>query len=130
MNTSPSLPPDLHQWAGRHLPGLNGAAVADASWPRGDSRIWRITTASATAFVKMYPSPAAFGREQRGCEQAARVLAEGQAPRVIAANEALLAITLTGLPGQVVRGLHLSHQCLEPSRRGWRTGPRWPRRTR
>ncbi|MFJ4689440.1 phosphotransferase [Streptomyces sp. NPDC088789] len=130
MNTTVSLPPDLRRWAGRHLPGLDGAAVTDASWPRGDSRIWRITAPSATAFVKMYPTPAAFSREQRGCEHAARVLAEGEAPRVIAADETLLAVILTGLPGQVVRGLHLEtaeeervHEMAGRLLRRWHDGP-------
>jgi Ser/Thr protein kinase RdoA (MazF antagonist) len=102
-----SLPSDLQQWAARHLPGLGKATVTDASWPRGDSRIWKATTPSTAAFVKSYPSTAKYGRELRGCEHAARALAADEAPQVIAANEELRSVILTALPGQVVRGLAL-----------------------
>jgi len=107
MPTMTSLPPDLQQWADRHLPGPDRATVTDASWPRGDSRIWKATTPSTAAFVKMYPSTARYGRELRGCEHAARALTADEAPHVIAANEELRSVILTALPGQVVRGLAL-----------------------
>ncbi|MEH6373911.1 aminoglycoside phosphotransferase family protein [Streptomyces sp. KLMMK] len=105
MTHDASLPRELRHWVARHLPGLD--TVTDTSWPRGDSRIWRVTTGVADAFVKLYPGPEKFAREVQGCEHAARALAPHEAPRLLASNPGLPAVITSALPGHVVRGLPL-----------------------
>ncbi|MER6520211.1 aminoglycoside phosphotransferase family protein [Streptomyces sp. NPDC001553] len=107
MKATTTLPPDLQQWTANHLPGLATATISDASWPRGDSRIWKVSSGSTAAFVKLYPCPDKFDREIRGCGHAARALTADEAPQVIAANDRLPAVILTALTGDVVRGLQL-----------------------
>ncbi|MFD4241873.1 aminoglycoside phosphotransferase family protein [Streptomyces sp. NPDC058525] len=130
MKANTPLPSDLQQWAANHLPGLATATVSDASWPRGDSRIWKVATGSTAAFVKLYPSPDKFGREIRGCEHATRALTADEAPQVIAANDRLPAVILTALTGDVVRGLELAkaeeqrvHQLAGKLLRRWHDSP-------
>ncbi|MEU3975180.1 phosphotransferase enzyme family protein [Streptomyces bacillaris] len=102
-----SLPPDLHQWVARHVSGMDTAAVADASWPRGDSRVWKVRTGHNEVFVKLYPSTEKYEREVMGCEHATRALAADEAPRLLATDPERPAVILSALPGRVVRGLPL-----------------------
>jgi len=105
MKPDAHVPADLRQWVVERLPGV--ATITDVSWPRGDSRVWRVATDSAAAFVKLSPSPANYTREVRGFEYAARALATHEAPRLLAADPDLLAIMSSPLPGRIVRGLSL-----------------------
>ncbi|MFD9562203.1 aminoglycoside phosphotransferase family protein [Streptomyces sp. NPDC059994] len=84
------------------------------SWPRGNSRVWRLSTAATTAaYVKISPSIADYDREIAGYAYAARALAPHEAPRLLAADPGLQAIMSSPLPGQVVRGLPLAPVALE-----------------
>ncbi|MFJ2419162.1 aminoglycoside phosphotransferase family protein [Streptomyces brevispora] len=107
MTHAASLPLDLHQWVARHVTGMDTAAVTDASWPRGDSRVWRVRADHGEVFVKLYPSTEKYEREVKGCEHATRALAAGEAPRLLARTPQLPAVVLSALPGRVVRGLPL-----------------------
>lgn len=105
MTPDASLPDGLRRWVAVHLPVLS--TVTDFSWPRGDSRIWRVDTGAQDAFVKLYSSQEKFTQEVNGCEHAARALATGEAPRLLASQPALPAVTFTALPGHTVRGMSL-----------------------
>ncbi|MCA1220025.1 aminoglycoside phosphotransferase family protein [Streptomyces sp. 8L] len=107
MTHTASLPPDLHQWIARHVTGMDTAAVTDASWPRGDSRVWRVQADHGEVFVKLYPSTEQYEREVKGCEHVARALATDEAPRLLARDPERPAVVLSALPGRVVRGLPL-----------------------
>ncbi|MFC8275462.1 aminoglycoside phosphotransferase family protein [Streptomyces sp. NPDC057271] len=100
------LPADLRQWVTHRLPGL--AHVLDVSWSRGDSRVWRVDSGTAAAYVKLSPSPENFAREVRGYDHAAHSLATGEAPRLLACDPGLRAILSSPLTGRVVRGLPLT----------------------
>ena len=104
MTDSPP-PPDLLAWVAGHLPGP--VTVADYSWPRATSQVWRIDAGDSTAFVKISPDDEAFAREVTGCNYAAQVLPTGQAPRPLASEPRLRAILTSALPGRVVRDLPL-----------------------
>ncbi|MEU8733697.1 aminoglycoside phosphotransferase family protein [Streptomyces tendae] len=105
MNHPAPIPDDLWAWALDHLP--DARTVTDVSWARGDSRVWRIHTTMASAFVKIGPSVRDYTRETDAYAYAARALAPHQAPRLIAADHHLLALLTTPQPGEIVRGLPL-----------------------
>ncbi|MDX3233068.1 aminoglycoside phosphotransferase family protein [Streptomyces sp. ME19-01-6] len=107
MTHATSLPPDLHQWVTRHVTGMDTATVTDASWPRENSRVWRVRAVHGEVFVKLYPSTEKYGREVQGCEHATRALAADEAPRLLASDPERPAVVLSALPGRVVRGLPL-----------------------
>ncbi|MFJ2608412.1 aminoglycoside phosphotransferase family protein [Streptomyces sp. NPDC087425] len=107
MTNAASLPPDLHQWVTRHVNGMDTAAVTDASWPRGDSRVWHVRADHGEVFVKLYPSTDKYEREVQGCEHAARALAADEAPCLLAKDPERPSVVLSALPGRVVRGLPL-----------------------
>lgn len=101
----PAMPADLRQWLSLHLPGL--CAVEDVSWPRADSRVWRVTDTTATAYVKISPSQQSYTRETRAYRYAADALGPGKAPRLLAADPDLRAILTSPLRGVVVRTANL-----------------------
>ncbi|MEV7683430.1 aminoglycoside phosphotransferase family protein [Streptomyces sp. NPDC088341] len=105
MSQSKPIPPDLLRWATDQLPGLD--QVTDVSWPRADSRVWRVTAGAEVAFVKLSPSTGDYEREIRGYAYAARVLAPHEAPRLLAADPGLQTIMTSPQPGRVVRNLPL-----------------------
>lgn len=103
------MPADLRQWVTGRLPGLADAmGVLDVSWPRGDSRVWRVTSGVSAAYVKVSPTPEDFAREVRGYRHAAHCLAPGEAPRLLASDLGLRAVMTSPLPGHVVRGFPLT----------------------
>ncbi|MFE4664599.1 aminoglycoside phosphotransferase family protein [Streptomyces sp. NPDC056716] len=106
MAESMPMPDDLRRWVTGRLPGMKGAV--DVSWPRGNSRVWRITAGQDTAFVKLSPTPGDWEREQRGYAYAAGFLREHEAPRLLAVDEGLRAVLTSHLPGRIVRGLELA----------------------
>lgn len=103
--TDKPFPPDLREWVANNLPGLD--EVADVSWPRGSSQVWRVVAGPTAAFVKLSPTALDFDREVVGYAYAARILADHEAPRLLAADVGLRAIMSSPLPGNVVRGLPL-----------------------
>ncbi|MFH8533243.1 aminoglycoside phosphotransferase family protein [Streptomyces tendae] len=108
MNHPAPIPNNLWAWALKHLPDARTAT--DVSWARGDSRVWRIDTPTASAFVKISPSVRDYTRETDAYSYAARALAPRQAPRLIAADHHLLALLTTPQPGKIVRGLPLDEK--------------------
>lgn len=130
MTNTASLPADLHQWVSRHILWADTATVTDASWPRGHSRVWRVHADDEEVFVKLYPCAEKYEREVRGCQHAARALAPGEAPNLLASDPHRPAVVLSALPGRVVRGLHLSqrdepyvHQLAGNLLRRWHDAP-------
>ncbi|MFE1797719.1 hypothetical protein ACFW9L_16330 [Streptomyces sp. NPDC059517] len=107
MTYTASLPPDLHEWVAHHVPGMDTAAVTDSSWPRGDSRVWRVRADDGEVFVKLYPSMEKYEHEVKGCEHAARALADTEAPHLLASDPQRPAVVLSAIPGRVERGLPL-----------------------
>jgi Ser/Thr protein kinase RdoA (MazF antagonist) len=105
MTLATSLPADLQQWVARLLPGL--AAVTDVSWPRRDSRVWRVASDTGEAYIKLSPTPEDYAREVHAYQHATSSLAADEAPRLLAADPGLQAIMTTPLPGRVVKGLSL-----------------------
>jgi Ser/Thr protein kinase RdoA (MazF antagonist) len=105
MTQNNPMPSDLRQWVNSNLPGVEH--VTDVSWPRGNSRVWRVAAGANAAFVKLSPSATDYEREILGYAYAARALAANEAPRLLAADPGLMAIMSSPLPGQVVRGLPL-----------------------
>lgn len=99
------MPSDLRWWIDRHLPGVH--EFADVSWSRENSRVWRVATATETAFVKLSPTAQDYEREIAGYAYVRRVLAAHEAPRLLASDPGLLALMSSPLPGKVVRGLRL-----------------------
>lgn len=98
------LPADLRRWLNSHIRVL---ADLDVSWARTESKVWRLTTGTATAYVKISPSRESYVRETAAYRHAAAALDRDEAPQLIAADPVLRAILTTALPGTVVRDLPL-----------------------
>lgn len=105
MATSTPMPDDLLAWIAGHLPDVEQAA--DVSWPRADSRVWRVFAGPRVAFVKLSPTWTDYQREILGYDFTARALTVHEVPRLLAADPGLMAILSSPLPGRVVRGLPL-----------------------
>ena len=85
------------------------AAVADRSWPRENSAVWEVTDASEGRwFVKRHPSGRTHDREVFAYRHWASALGPGRAPVLAVADRQLLAVVVSGLPGQVVRDMRLA----------------------
>lgn len=108
MTQNNPMPSDLRRWVDSNLPGVE--QITDVSWPRSNSRVWRVAASAKAAFVKLSPSATDYEREILGYAYAARALAANEAPRLLAADPGLTAIMSSPLPGQVVRGLNLEVQ--------------------
>lgn len=106
MTDAAALPAALRRWAATHLPDL--AAVTDASWPRPQSKVWRLESPTTTAYLKISPSEQSYTRETVAYQKAADALHQDHAPQLIASDPGRRAILTTALPGTPVRGLPLS----------------------
>ncbi|MGI8334336.1 aminoglycoside phosphotransferase family protein [Actinomadura scrupuli] len=101
------IPPPLADLARQAVGEIT--SVADRSWPRENSAVWEITTAARRRyFVKRHPAPLFHEREVTAYREIVPVLGRGRTPELIAADRNLAAIVISGLPGEVVRGLSLS----------------------
>ncbi|KIF75594.1 aminoglycoside phosphotransferase [Streptomyces sp. 150FB] len=105
MSQKAPIPAELLRWAAEHLPDLD--QVTDVSWPRDDSRVWRVAAGADVVFLKLAPSTKDYEREILGYAYAARVLAPHEAPRLLASDPGLQAIMTSALPGRIVRDLPL-----------------------
>lgn len=97
-----TLPDEIDSW----LKGQLGqfSVLADASWPRPNSRVWRVRLRGRDAFVKISPDDDSFRREQCALTTAvprSRI----DAPALIAAAPELRTLVMSEVPGQVVRTL-------------------------
>ena len=85
------------------------AEVADRSWPRNSSAVWEITGAAGTRwFVKRHSSERFHHREVSAYQDWTAALGPGRAPVLAAADSQILAIVISGLPGQIAEDLPLS----------------------
>jgi Ser/Thr protein kinase RdoA (MazF antagonist) len=83
--------------------------VVDRSWARENSAVWEITTASSERFfLKRHPSARFHEREVTAYRRLTPRLGPGRAPELVAADGELLAIVVTGIPGEVAVGLSLT----------------------
>jgi len=105
MTLDAPLPADLRHWLTRHLPGPD--TVADVSWLRGCSQVWRVASGTNEAYVKLSPAEKGYAREVHAYQHAAR-FAPDEVPRLLAADPDLRAIMTAPVPGRVVRGLTLT----------------------
>jgi aminoglycoside phosphotransferase (APT) family kinase protein len=83
-------------------------AVVDRSWPRDNSAVWEVRSGCGSSwFVKQHPSQRLHGREVSAYRHWTAALGIARAPALAAVDSRMLAIVVTGLPGQVVRDLRL-----------------------
>lgn len=97
------LPPEHAEW----LAETHGdwMPVADASWSRPSSNVWRIELEGALAFIKISSSRAAFQREVAAySDWLPEVRATGTAlPTLLSFEESLSVLVTSALDGEVVR---------------------------
>ncbi|MFF0794396.1 phosphotransferase [Streptomyces spiralis] len=80
----------------------------DASWARENSRVWRAQgIQGGTWYVKVHQNDKFHGREVRGLRTWAPALGAA-APRLVAADEKLMAVVLTAVPGRPLHGAVLA----------------------
>jgi hypothetical protein len=127
MHQHSPIPAEPLRWVTERLAGLDG--ITDVSWPKAQSRVWRVTAGPTTAYLKLSPTAADHRRELRGYRHAERVLAPGSAPRLLAADPGMLALLSSAQPGRVVRGLALGrgeerrlHELAGRTLRRWHDG--------
>ncbi len=81
--------------------------VTDCSWPRDGSAVWRVTGVHGCWFLKRHSSAIFHQREVTALRHWGHALGPGQAPSLVTADNDLLAVVMTALPGQPVRELGL-----------------------
>lgn len=85
------------------------AEVADRSWQRAGSAVWEIADAAGGCwFVKRHSSGRFHQREVAACRHWTAALGPGRAPDLAAADSQMLAIVISGLPGQIAVNLRLA----------------------
>lgn len=99
------LPAPLADMARRAVGTIS--SVMDRSWPRENSTVWEITAPGRRCFIKQHPSARFHDREVTAYRQVVSSLGQGRAPELIASDRGLMAMVITGLPGQVLRDLSL-----------------------
>ena len=82
------------------------AGAVNRSWPQGPSRVWQLTTADGTFFLKQHQNRRFHDREVRALREWTAVLGD-RAPRLVAADQEHLAVLLTEVPGRLLLGLDL-----------------------
>ena len=85
------------------------AEVADRSWQREGSAVWEIADAAGGCwFVKRHSSERFHQREVAAYRHWTAALGPGRAPDLAAADSQMLAIVISGLPGQIALNLRLA----------------------
>ena len=83
--------------------------VADCSWQRDSSAVWRLTSASGGCwYLKRHSSGRFHEREVAALQGWARALGPGRVPELAAADPELLVMVVTAVPGKPVLGSGLS----------------------
>lgn len=83
--------------------------VADCSWQRDSSAVWRLTSASGVCwYLKRHSSGRFHEREVAALQGWARALGPRRVPELAAADPDLLVMVVTAVPGQPVLGSRLS----------------------
>ncbi|MFE3205790.1 aminoglycoside phosphotransferase family protein [Embleya sp. NPDC059237] len=101
------LPADLRTWVTNRLAGTGPVTAEDVSWPRDDSRVWRVSRGPHAAYVKICPTAQTHAREVHAYDRAVEILGPDEAPRLLAADPDLRAIMTTPVAGAVVKDLPL-----------------------
>lgn len=84
------------------------ADVADCSWERDSSAVWRLTGAGGGCwYLKRHSSGPFHTREVAALRGWARALGPGRVPGLAAADPGLLVVVVTAVPGQPVAGTRL-----------------------
>lgn len=97
-----ALPEDIDSWLSNEIGQFS--ILADTSWPRPNSRVWRIRLPDRDAFVKISPGDDSFRREHHALT-ATVPRSRIDAPELIAAAPALRTLVMSAVPGRVVRTL-------------------------
>lgn len=85
------------------------AEVADRSWQREGSAVWEIADpAGGCWFVKRHSSERFHQREVSAYRHWTVAFGPGRAPYLAAADSQMLAIVISGLPGQIAWDLRLA----------------------
>jgi len=79
--------------------------VANVSWPRPNSHVWRIQLADRAAFLKISPSNAAYAREKDALANVLQHATAAPVPRLLGASDSHFAIVTSLVEGVVVRTL-------------------------
>lgn len=93
------LPAQLLAFAEQNVGQVHEAV--DCSWPRENSRVWKITAGrlARTWYLKQHPTVTFHAREMHAYARWTTALGPGRAPELHAASPALTAVILTTLPG-------------------------------
>ncbi|MFJ7947241.1 aminoglycoside phosphotransferase [Streptomyces sp. NPDC096354] len=102
MTDSTRLPSTLVLWVESVLGLLQ--AVHDASHPRENSRVWKVTGQGRDHYVKVAPKPVLYTRETRAHREAVPHLGHGNAPALKESSADLLALILTAVDGEPLKG--------------------------
>jgi Ser/Thr protein kinase RdoA (MazF antagonist) len=85
------------------------AEVVDRSWQREGSAVWEIADpAGGSWFVKRHSSERFHQREVSAYRHWTAALGPGRAPDLAAADSQILAIVISGLPGQIAVNMRLA----------------------
>ncbi|MFF4822659.1 aminoglycoside phosphotransferase family protein [Streptomyces sp. NPDC001312] len=102
MTDSTRLPRPLTSWVETVLGPLT--AVRDASQPRGNSQVWKVTGRTGDHYVKVAPKPVLYTRETRAYREAVPHLGHGNASALKDSSADLLALILTAVDGKPLKG--------------------------
>lgn len=102
MTDSTRLPSTLVLWVESVLGPLQ--AVHDASHPRENSRVWKVTGQGRDHYVKVAPKPVLYTRETRAYRETVPHLGHGNAPALKESSADLLALILTAVDGEPLKG--------------------------
>jgi hypothetical protein len=82
--------------------------VADCSWPRDSSAVWRLTSASGRYwYLKRHSSGRFHAREVAALQGRAQALGRGRVPELAATDPEQLIMVVSAVPGQPVLGSRL-----------------------
>ena len=102
MTDSTRLPPLLASWVEKVLGRLE--VVRDASHARDNSQVWKVTGRIGDHYVKVAPKPVLYTRETRAYRQAVPHLGHGNAPVLRDSSAELLALIVTAVDGEPLKG--------------------------
>ncbi|MFF3140918.1 aminoglycoside phosphotransferase family protein [Streptomyces sp. NPDC057927] len=102
MTDSTRLLEPLASWVEPVLGPLK--AVQDTSHPRENSQVWMVTGRTGDHYVKVAPKPVLYIRETRAYREAVPHLGHGNAPALKDSSADLLALILTAVDGEPLKG--------------------------
>ncbi|MFE2570830.1 hypothetical protein [Streptomyces mirabilis] len=102
MTDSTRLPSPFTSWVEQVLSPLE--AVRDASHARDNSQVWKVTGHAGDHYAKVEPKPVLYTGETRAYREAVPHLGHGNAPVLRDSSAALLALILTKVDGEPLKG--------------------------